>query len=790
MNDRSIRVLELAKILEKVQRYAVCDESRMKITSLTPSSDHDYVRFMQAQLSEATSIIFQKGNIPLNYVYNLIHDVKVAQRGSILGPQSLVRISQTMRSARVLSSFLNSLEDFENKYPLLSGMIFNLKTFREYENEIENAIGSEYEILDSASPQLRDIRRKIEAKNAQIRHKLDGYLRSPEMQKMLQDMVITIKNDRFVLPVKSEYKSHVKGTVHDQSGSGSTFYIEPSAIVEMNNELSSLKVQENVEIERILSVLSGIVGDNADEFAANYRILVDFDVLNSKAKYALEINATEPEYTSEKYLKIRSGRHPLLSKDSVVPLNLEIGSDFTSLLITGPNTGGKTVSLKTVGLFCLMYQTGLHLPLEYGSKFTVFDHVLADIGDEQSIEQSLSTFSSHMTNIVDILGSVSSSSLVLLDELGAGTDPVEGAALAISILTELKRAGCICISTTHYSELKQFALTTDGYKNASVEFNVETLSPTYRLIIGLPGKSNAFEISKKLGLGDNIIKRAHNYLDIQSVEFEELLAAIEKDRRLAEDEKMKSESLRLEAEKYRNQYYEKLDKLSQMQSREVEKIKAQSKTILAQAKEEADRIVKELREMQANASIDNKRIESLRGNLRDTIKSTKFDSTASSEADKSYDKVDSVKIGDEVFVISLKQNGTVASLPDKSGALSVQVGILKMNTSMDNLALVEGVKKKQSSKTERSYQNVKRNNISMEIDLRGMDLEAATMELDKYIDDAFMAGLPQIRIIHGKGTGVLRAGVKEYLRTNRHVKTSRDGSYHEGGIGVTIAELK
>jgi DNA mismatch repair protein MutS2 len=790
MNEKSIRVLEFNKILNKIQEYAISESGKNAILSIKPTNNKEEVLLLQASLSEASAIIYQKGNIPLSYIYDLIMDAKVANIGSVLGAQSLVRISQTMRSVRILNTFFNQIDEIENKYPLINMIKERWTVFRDFEEQIEMSIGSEYEILDSASSILRDIRRKIDSKHQQIRHKLDSYLKSAEMSKMLQDHVITIKNDRFVLPVKSEYKSAVKGTVHDQSGSGSTFYIEPSAVVELNNELSSLKVDEMMEIERILSNLSGIVGNNSDKFIENYKSLVQMDILNAKAKYSIQIKGMEPFHSKEKYIKIRNGRHPLLEQKSVVPLTMEIGEEYSSLLITGPNTGGKTVTLKTVGLFCLMYQSGLHLPLEYGSSFPIFDHILADIGDEQSIEQSLSTFSSHMTNIVQIINEIDENSLVLLDELGAGTDPVEGAALAISILTEINKIGSICISTTHYSELKNFALTTPGYKNASVEFDVKTLSPTYKLIIGLPGKSNAFEISSKLGLNDNIIQRAYNYLDVKSVEFEDILSAIERDRKEAQRLKDEAIVLNSQAQKYKDQYEKKYDKLSEMQTKELDKIRNQAKSILQNAKEESDRIVKELRDIQISSQIDNKKIENLRTQLKETINSTNQKTNKGNKYEQEWEKPIDLNIGDEVFVISLGKQGIVNTKPDNNGNLNVSIGILKFGTNIKDLGLIENQKKKENeSKVTRSY-SVRRTNISSEIDLRGFDLEQAIMELDKYIDDALIANLPQIRIIHGKGTGVLRMGMKDFLKSHKHIKEYRDGTYHEGGIGVTIAVLK
>ncbi len=664
--------------------------------------------------------------------------------------------------------------------------------YRDIEEEINNAIISEIEISDNASPTLRSIRRGILQKNQSIRSKLNSIISSTTYQKYLQDAIISVRGDRFVVPVKAEYRSQVSGIIHDQSSSGATLFIEPMSIVEMNNELRKLKLDEQEEIERILSELTKLVGEVAGDILSNQVILGKLDFAFAKGKLSLSMKAIEPILNEEKNINIKNGRHPLLDTDKVVPNNIYLGEDFDTLVITGPNTGGKTVTIKTIGLFALMTQSGLHIPADYGSSMCVYDNIFADIGDEQSIEQSLSTFSSHMTKIVGILNEVTSDSLVIFDELGAGTDPVEGAALAIAILEDVNMAGAKCIATTHYSELKNYALTKDRVENAAVEFDVNTLSPTYKLLIGVPGKSNAFEISRKLGLRDDIIDRAKEFINTDNIELEDVLQNVEKNRIKIEQEKEEAEKLKKEIEEVKAEYDRKLEKLSISKEKMMEKARAEAFRITRQAKEEADNILKELRnmEMEMASKEKNKKIEALRkeladsmGNLQPSVKSMIVPKVSNKE-------IRDLKAGDEVKVITLNQEGTVVSVDKKKKEAVVQMGIMKMTLPFKALQIAQKEKKSIVTKSTRKIISSKSGSVKSEVDLRGMNLEEAIVEVDKYLDDACVAGLEIVTIIHGVGTGVLKKGLQDVLKKNKHVKSQRPGQYGEGGMGVTIVEIR
>lgn len=582
------------------------------------------------------------------------------------------------------------------------------------------------------------------------------------------------------------------GIIHDQSSSGATLFIEPMSIVEMNNELRKLRLDEQEEIERILAELTKMVGEVAGDILSNQVILGKLDFAFAKGKLSLSMKAIEPILNEDKNINIKNGRHPLLDADKVVPNNIYLGEDFDTLVITGPNTGGKTVTIKTVGLFALMTQSGLHIPADYGSSMCVYDNVFADIGDEQSIEQSLSTFSSHMTKIVGILNEVTSDSLVIFDELGAGTDPVEGAALAIAILEDVNMAGAKCIATTHYSELKNYALTKDRVENAAVEFDVNTLSPTYKLLIGVPGKSNAFEISRKLGLRDYIIDRAKEFINTDNIELEDVLQNVEKNRIKAEEERAEAEQLKKEIEYIKVEYDRKLEKLNVSREKMMEKARAEAFSITRQAKEEADNILKELRSMEIEMASKekNKKIEALRkeladsmGNLQPSVKSMIVPKVSNKE-------IKDLKAGDEVKVITLNQDGTVISVDKKKKEAVVQMGIMKMALPFKSLQIAQKEKKSIVTKSTRKIISSKSGSVKSEVDLRGMNLEEAIIEVDKYLDDACVAGLETVTIIHGVGTGVLKKGLQDVLKKNKHVKSQRPGQYGEGGMGVTIVEIR
>lgn len=793
MDNKSFRVLEFDKIIEILKTKASSSLGLHKIENLEPSSDFEEVQYRLQETTEAQSILIKRGHVNLGGIHDVLDKVKRAEIGASLDPGSLLMVADTLRAARVLSNSLSGdgeEEDFN--YPIIQSLATSLYIHREIEDAVYNAIVSEIEIADSASHTLRDIRRKIVQKNQSIRSKLNTIISSATYQKYLQDSIISMRGDRFVVPVKAEYRSVVAGIVHDQSSSGATLFIEPMSIVEMNNELRKLKLDEQEEIERILAELSKMIGEIAREIISNQEILEKIDFIFAKGKLSLEMKGIDPKLNKDKSFVIKNGRHPLLDPKKVIANTIYLGDEFHTLVITGPNTGGKTVTIKTVGLFALMTQSGLHIPADFGSSMCVYDNIFADIGDEQSIEQSLSTFSSHMTRIVSILDKVTEDSLVIVDELGAGTDPVEGAALAIAILEDVRMAGAKCIATTHYSELKNYALTKKGVENAAVEFDVETLSPTYRLLIGVPGKSNAFEISKKLGLSEFVINRAKEFINTENIELEDLLQNVEKNRIKAEEDRAEAEKLKTEIQMIRDAEAEKLEKLTNQKEKMMERARSEAFSITRQAKEEVDEIIKRLRELeQERASKEkNRQIEQLRkeltdsmGSLQPTVKSMIVPKVASKE-------IKNLKAGEDVKVITLNQEGTVVSADDKKKEAVVQIGIMKMTLPYKSLQRIKNQQQATVTKKTRSVIKAKSGRVKGEVDLRGMNLEEATLELEKYLDDATVAGLEQVTVIHGVGTGVLKTGLQDVLKKNKHVKKKRPGGYGEGGVGVTIVTLK
>ena len=792
MDNKSLKVLEFNKVINLLEEKASSSLGLKYINELTPSSKYEEVKAMLQETSEAQGILIKRGHVNLGGIQDISDSAKRAEIGATLDPSSLLKVADTLRAARNLKRSLSSESEEEFNYPMIQSLAESLYVHRDVEDEINNAIASEIEISDNVSPTLRSIRRGILQKNQSIRSKLNSIISSTTYQKYLQDAIISVRGDRFVVPVKAEYRSQVSGIIHDQSSSGATLFIEPMSIVEMNNELRKLKLDEQEEIERILASLSKMVGEIAKDLISNQVILGKLDFAFAKGKLSISMKAIEPALNKEKHINIKNGRHPLLDVDKVVPNNIYLGEDFDTLVITGPNTGGKTVTIKTVGLFALMTQSGLHIPADYGSSMCVYDNIFADIGDEQSIEQSLSTFSSHMTKIVDILNEVTSDSLVIFDELGAGTDPVEGAALAIAILEDVNMAGAKCIATTHYSELKNYALTKDRVENAAVEFDINTLSPTYKLLIGVPGKSNAFEISRKLGLRDYIIDRAKEFINTDNIELEDVLQNVEKNRIKAEEERAEAEQLKKEIEEIKAEYDRKLEKLTISKDKMMEKARSEAFAITRQAKEEADRILKELRsmEMEMASKEKNKKIEALRkeisdsmGNLQPSVKSMIVPKVSNKE-------INNLKVGDEVKVITLNQEGSVVSVDAKKKEAVVQMGIMKMTLPFKALQIAKKDKKSIVTKSTRKIISAKSGKVKSEVDLRGMNLEEAIIEVDKYLDDACVAGLETVTIIHGVGTGVLKKGIQEILKKNKHVKSQRPGQYGEGGMGVTIVEMK
>ncbi|MBM7616376.1 endonuclease MutS2 [Alkaliphilus hydrothermalis] len=789
MNERSLRVLEYNKILERLWNKCTSPLGKNMAEELKPLDELSEIIKMQQETSEAQSILIQRGNVPIAGIHDVLHYLKRTEIGSYLDPGQLLQLNSTLTAARRLKSYLKA--DGEAKFPIIQGLAESLHTFREIEDKITMSIISDTEISDNASSELKHIRRSINTKNEAIRNKLNSIISSTGTQKYLQDAIITIRQDRYVVPVKQEHRGNVPGLIHDQSSSGATLFIEPMAVVELNNQLKELILKEKAEIERILREISAMIADVAMEIRSNQEILKQLDFIFAKGKLSIEMKAVEPELNDQGKFHIKKGRHPLLKADEVVPTTIWLGEDFRILMVTGPNTGGKTVTLKTVGLFSLMAQSGLHVPADFGTKLAVFDQIFADIGDEQSIEQSLSTFSSHMTNIVRILEEVTPNSLVLFDELGAGTDPTEGAALAMAIINHLRELKASVIATTHYSELKQFALSNEDIENASVEFDVKTLRPTYRLLIGVPGKSNAFEISRKLGLSDKIIDASKEFISNDDIEFEDILQNIESNRRATEADREEAQRLRMEQQRLTQQYSDKKQQLEQQQDKMIKDAKKEAYKIVKVAKAEADEIIKNLRELKLE--MEEKEIQKKLEEAKKQL-TGKMDALGETVEDLFTNKTSkkppkNLKPGETVKVISLNQTGHVVEPANDKGEVLVQVGIMKINIPAGNLERIKSKEETKKTGVGKIVKN-KAESVRRECDVRGQNLEEAMLEVDKFIDDCAIAGASPVTIIHGVGTGILSAGIKQMLKKNKHVRTLRPGVYGEGGAGVTIVELK
>jgi len=792
MREKSKSVLEFDKIIERLSDFAETSNGKKEAMRLQLSYDTEGVEFKQKQTAEALSIIIEKGTPPLGGVADIKEYVKRGSVGGIISLKGLLSCADTLRAARLIKNYVLLNNKEERSFEILEKLCSSIYSNKETEDRIFAVIISEEEIADDASPELKRIRREIQIKQNSIKNKINQIVGSSAMQKYLQENIVTMRNDRYVIPVRKEYRSMVKGIIHDQSSTGSTLFIEPMAIVEMTNEISDLKSEEKKEIERILLELSVMIGDIASEMLANQEILTELDFIFAKGKYAISINGIEPKVNDRGYIRIKKGRHPLIDPSVVVPIDAYLGDEFTTLIITGPNTGGKTVSLKTLGLFTLMGMAGLHLPAEYGTEISVFSSVYADIGDEQSIEQSLSTFSSHMTNIVKIMEEVNEKSFVLFDELGAGTDPTEGAALAISILETLHERKIVTAATTHYSELKLYALTTDGVINGSVEFNVETLSPTYKLLIGVPGKSNAFEISKKLGLRQEIIDKAKRNIEDNKVEFEDALREIEDNRIYIEEKKREIQRLDDESRKKHSSFIDKERKSLEKSEKMIDEANYEARKIIESARKEAAEIIKELRKLNVDMDKDKaRRINELRQSLNEKTKELGGNQyTEQIYKEDNYDEETPLSNGDAVLVRSLNQKGHIISDVDGSQNVMVQIGLLKMKVKKADLVKIKSEEEeKQRTSTTRMIK-LKTSSINPVIDLRGLNLDEAILELDKYLDDAFMSNLNEVQVIHGKGTGVLREGITQFLKRHKHVKESRLGSFNEGGDGVTVVTFK
>lgn len=791
MNAKVLRVLEYDKVIRILEAKATSDPGRELCRSLEPMTDLSEIEKAQTETADALTRIFQKGSINFGSNKSLGMCLRSLEIGSTLSMEELLRIAGLLENTARVKHYGRS-EREEEQTDSLSEYFNCLEPLTPLSSEIRRCILSEDEMADDASPALKKIRRSMTLTGEKIHNQLAGMVNGPA-RSYLQDAVITSRDGRYCIPVKAEYKSQVPGMVHDQSSTGSTFFIEPAAVVSLNNQLRELEIEEQKEIAVILAELSARASEHCVDIAENQKLMTLLDFIFAKAAMAMDLNATRPLFNEEHYIRIRQGRHPLLDRKKVVPIDVELGERFDLLIITGPNTGGKTVSLKTVGLFTLMGQAGLHIPALDRSQLSVFTEVFADIGDEQSIEQSLSTFSSHMTSIVSILKHADADSLCLFDELGAGTDPTEGAALAIAILNFLHDQGIRTMATTHYSELKIYALSTDFVENACCEFDVETLRPTYRLLIGIPGKSNAFAISKKLGLSDDIIAAAKEQIDEQDVSFEDVISNLEESRITIEKEQRQIEAYKKEVESLKKKLQEKNDKIDQARDRILREANEKARDILQDAKNVADETIRVFQKAGPGASMKEleKTRQKLRGNIDD--KNSKLSVSAKKEPKAPSLKPEQLKKGDAVRVVSMGLKGTVSSLPDAKGNLFVQCGILRTSTNIKDLVRIEeatitapNLQKTGSGKIRMS----KSFSISPEINLLGKTVDEALAALDKYLDDAYLAHLESVRVVHGKGTGALRNAVQQHLRRVKYVKSFRQGEYGEGDAGVTIVVFK
>ncbi|MEK8212288.1 endonuclease MutS2 [Paenibacillus sp. FSL L8-0463] len=789
MDDKILHTLEYRKILNKLMQYTQTPMGRLAAEDLRPSGDFEGVKKLLQATDEAANVDRLKGIPSFRGVSDIRPALKRASIGGMLGTTELLSVGNTIGGARRVKRFLAAMHEDEKIHSLfaLSDLLSEQK---HVEDDIRACIDENADVLDSASHELATIRRELRGGETRIREKLDSMIRSSSVAKMLQDQLVTIRGDRFVIPVKAEYRAHFGGIVHDQSGSGATLFIEPESIVAMNNKLRETRLREEREIEIILHRLTALVGDIAEEMTYDVDILGELDFIFAKARLARDMKATQPRMNDRGYLKLRKGRHPLIPAEQVVPLDVELGNQYNSIIVTGPNTGGKTVTLKTIGLLSLMSMSGLFIPAEEGSQMCVFDAIYADIGDEQSIEQSLSTFSSHMTNIISILKRMTPKSLILLDEVGAGTDPAEGSALAIAILEHIHRIECRMVATTHYSELKAYAYERKGVINASMEFDVQSLSPTYRLLIGVPGRSNAFAIAERLGLQSDILEHARGEVKEEDLRVEHMIASLEENRLGAENERERAEVVRREAEEFRNRQQLELEKLESQRDKRLEKAEKDASAILDKARKEAEEIISDLRRlaMEEGASVKEHKLIEARRRLDEAEPAPRKKVVSRSNSSKAPRQI---QPGDEVKLPSVNQKGFVVELSGTKEAL-VQFGIMKMKVNLNDLEFLASAPDVPVPALRRAT-TVKRTrdeNIRSELDLRGTNLEEAIMETDRFIDEAFLGNLGQISIIHGKGTGVLRTGIQEYLRKHKHVKSYRLGNYNEGGAGVTVAELQ
>lgn len=795
MNQKVLKTLEYHKIIEKLTEYAASEPGKRLCRELEPSSDFEEIVQAQAETADAVARVRQKGSVSFAGISDIGGSLKRLEIGSSLSIHELLAVSSLLTCAARAKNY-GRRQESELPDDSLDEMFRSLEPLTNVNNEITRCIISEEEVADDASPGLRHVRRQMKITGDRVHTQLNAILNSSRT--MLQDPVITMRDGRYCLPVKAEYKSSFQGMVHDQSATGSTLFIEPMAIIKLNNELRELEIREQKEIEMVLAALSMELVPYVETILINLKLLTKLDFIFARAALARHYNCSMPKFNKNGYIHIKDGRHPLLDPKKVVPINVYLGKDFDLLIVTGPNTGGKTVSLKTVGLFTLMGQSGLQIPAFDGSELAVFDEVFADIGDEQSIEQSLSTFSAHMTNIVRILEKADSHSLCLFDELGAGTDPTEGAALAIAVLSFLHNMKCRTMATTHYSELKVYALTTPGVENACCEFDVETLRPTYRLLIGIPGKSNAFAISQKLGLPDFIIQDAKSRLEEGDEAFEDLLASLEESRVTIEKEREEIASYKSEISRLKSRLEQKEERFDERKDKLIRNANEEAQRILREAKETADQTIRQINKLAQSSGVG-KELEAERTKLREKL--DKVDKNLSLKNEKGPKKTISpkkLKIGDGVKVLTMNLNGTVSSLPNAKGDLYVQMAILRSLVNIKDLELlnepaISGPGMDLMKKNNTGSGKIKMSksfSVSPEVNLIGMTVDEAIPVLDKYLDDAYLAHLPKVRVVHGRGTGALKAGVHKHLKKLKYVKEFRLGDFGEGDTGVTIVTFK
>ena len=788
--EKSYKTLELDRVLMMLSEQAVSDAAKEASMALRPDADINQVRMRMMQTSAARTLIGRHGTPVFSGVKSVGDSLGRAQRGGFLNTRELLTIAGLLGAALAVKSYM---ADEGGEKTCLNPLFASIKTNKYLSERITTAILSEEEIADIASAELASIRRKIRSANSRIRDTLQKIITSQHYARFLQEAIITQRSDRYVVPVKAEYRSSVGGLVHDISASGATLFIEPMQVVTLNNELKELQAKEKKEIERILAELSAEVADHAEDIGQDYTILVELDVIFARGRLSYALDASEPELQSGRKVILRNARHPLLDKNTAVPIGVRLGDDFDTLVITGPNTGGKTVALKTIGLLTLMAQCGLHIPADYGSSISVFEAVLADIGDEQSIEQSLSTFSSHMTNIVSILGRADEGALVLLDELGAGTDPVEGAALAISIIEFLRGAGAKVAATTHYAELKMFAMTTQGVENASCEFDVETLRPTYRLLIGVPGRSNAFAISTRLGLPEYVVEHARRLISSEDKHFEDVIAQLESKRQAMEQELTAARQDRLQTARERKTAEQYRKETERARSGATERARAEARQIVEEAKKAADEALHEFNERirRQEKSADWRQINDMRSKIRYDLNRADEKIGGGDALPEEPELQRPVKPGDTVRILGMNVKATVLTPADKDGNVSLQAGIMKVEAKQNELRLAEPEKPVKKAQTAvNTISGAKAAPAVMEVDLRGMMADEALLELDRFLDHAMMLKMTGASIIHGKGTGALRAAVQQHLKNNKYIKEYRLGRYGEGEDGVTLVEFK